>query len=125
MIIDTDVLIWYLRGNEKAVNAIIESLPFSISIVTYMELLRGTKDKQEMRKMIKAFDAIGVNIIPIDEATSRLAAKYVEEHALSNAIGLADALIAATAMTRGLPVFTANDKHYRVIDCLQMKIFRP
>ena len=39
MIFDTDVMIWFLRGNEKAVDLVEKSMPFSISIVTYMELL--------------------------------------------------------------------------------------
>ena len=43
MILDTDVLSWFLRGNEKATEAVIEALPFSISIVIYMELLQGVR----------------------------------------------------------------------------------
>ena len=39
MMIDTDVLIWYMRGNPKA-EIIIEKLNgFFISVVTYMELV--------------------------------------------------------------------------------------
>lgn len=67
MILDTDILIWYLRGNEKAVDAVVDSMPFSISIVTYMELLQGMRNKQEMAKMKKAFKSMDVSIIPISE----------------------------------------------------------
>lgn len=63
MILDTDVLIWFLRGNEKATNAVLESMPFSISVVTYMELLQGMRNKQEMESMKKAFQSMEVNII--------------------------------------------------------------
>ena len=41
MIIDTDVLIWFLRGNHEAIDFIMDATPFSISIVTYMELVQG------------------------------------------------------------------------------------
>mgnify|MGYP002627290594 CR=1 FL=1 len=41
MILDTDVMIWFLRGNEKAIDVVEKSMPFSVSIVTYMELLQG------------------------------------------------------------------------------------
>ena len=41
MIIDTDVMIWFLRGNQKAIDFIMDAMPFSISIVTYMELVQG------------------------------------------------------------------------------------
>ena len=40
MIIDTDVLIWYMKGNEKAYKAIEMADSFFISVVTYMELAK-------------------------------------------------------------------------------------
>ena len=48
MILDTDVMIWFLRGNQRAIDAVMEAMPFSISIVTYMELVRGMRDKREL-----------------------------------------------------------------------------
>jgi len=45
LIIDTDVLIWYLRGNEHAKQIVEAALPFSISVVTYMELVQGMKNR--------------------------------------------------------------------------------
>ena len=35
-----------------------EAMPFSISIVTYMELVRGMRDKRELAKMKKAFAVV-------------------------------------------------------------------
>ena len=70
MIFDTDVLIWFLRGNENAADAVVNSIPFSISIVTYMELLQGMRNKQEMETMKKAFKEMEVNVIPISEGIS-------------------------------------------------------
>ena len=53
MLVDTDVLIWYLRGNERAREAI-ESLPsFSVSVVTYMELVQGMRNQQELSARVK------------------------------------------------------------------------
>ena len=37
MIIDTDVLIWYLRGNKKATGTVVNAVPFAVSIVTCQE----------------------------------------------------------------------------------------
>ena len=48
MIFDTDVLIWFFRGNEKAKKIVRENMPFSISAVSYMELLQGALNKQEL-----------------------------------------------------------------------------
>ena len=49
MIIDIDVLIWYLRGNENAQKTINANIPFKISVINYMELIQGMNDKRELR----------------------------------------------------------------------------
>lgn len=125
MILDTDILIWFLRGNERAAEAVEDSMPFSISIVTYMELLQGMRNKQETAKMKKAFKTMDVSIIPISEGSSLRAAQYVEDYALSDSMELADALIAATCVQRNETLYTANDKHYKAVKDLQLSIFRP
>ena len=125
MILVTDVLIWFFRGNEKAINTVMDSMPFSISIVNYMELVRGMRNKQELAKMKKAFKAMDVQIIPINEDISWRASDYVVAHSLSRSMELADALIASTCVETNNTLFTANDKHYNVIEGLKMKIFRP
>lgn len=124
MIFDTDVLIWYLRGNPKATETVIQSLPFSISIVTYIELLQGMRNKQEMMKMKKAFKQMKIRIIPINERISLRAAEFVEAYGLSNSMEMSDALIAATCIEENEALITGNDKHYKVIRNLQINIFR-
>ena len=54
MIIDTDVLIWYMRGNEKAFEIIENQHNFFISVVTYMELVQGMRNKNELNELRKA-----------------------------------------------------------------------
>ena len=125
MIIDTDVLIWFLRGNQRAVDFIMEAMPFSISVVTYMELVRGMRDKRELEKMKKAFADMRVEIIPLSETISLRASDYVEMYALNHSMEMADALIAGTCMEYSEPLVTANDKHYRVVEGLQIVVFRP
>ena len=41
---------------------------------------------------------------------------------MSHSIQLADALIGATAIAYGLPILTGNDKHYKVLKNVQIKI---
>jgi predicted nucleic acid-binding protein len=50
---------------------------------------------------------------------------YIERHYLSHSLQLADALIASTAITNGLPLLTGNDKHYSIIKEIEVKKFRP
>ena len=125
MILDTDVLIWFLRGNQKAIDYIMEAMPFSISIVTYMELVQGMRDKRELSKMKKAFADMEVEVIPLSESISLRASNYVEMYALSHSMEMADALIAGTCMEQNETLATANDKHYKVVEGLQMTVFRP
>ena len=125
MIVDTDVLIWFLRGNRAATDFILEAMPFSVSIVTYMELVQGMRDKRELAKMKKAFTEMKVKILPLTEDISLRASDYVESYALSHSMEMADALIAGTCMEENDMLVTANDKHYRVVEGLRMMVFRP
>lgn len=104
MIIDTDVLIWYLRGHSKAREVVEAAIPFSVSAVTYMELVQGMKDK-------------------IDREISSRAIFYVQEYHLSHSMMMGDSLIAATAVQEGEPLMTANDKHYRHVPNIDLKKF--
>ena len=125
MVIDTDVLIWYMKGNEKAQRAIENSTNFFISVVTYMELVQGMRNKKELNNFRKALHAWNSEILYISEEISIKAMFFVEQHYLSHSIQLADALIGATAIAYGLPILTANDKHYKILKDIQIKKFRP
>lgn len=125
MIIDTDVMIWFLRGNQRAIDFVMDAMPFSISIVTYMELVQGMRDKRELAKMKKALADMNVEIIPLSEEISLRASDYVETYSLSHSMELADALIAGTCVAENDTLVTANDKHYKVVQALQMTVFRP
>ncbi len=125
MLVDTDVLIWYLRGNEKA-REIIDGLPsFSISVVTYMELVQGMRNKRELTELRRALRDWKATIVYINEEISSKAMFLVERHFLSDSMQLADALIASTALTNGMPILTGNDKHYKVLTQLELNVFRP
>jgi len=63
MVIDTDVLIWYMRGNEKAYQLIENSKNFFISAITYMELVQGLRNKQELTKFRKALNGWNAQIL--------------------------------------------------------------
>ena len=125
MLVDTDVLIWYLKGNENAYQAIENSSNFFISVVTYMELVQGMRNKKELNNLRKALHIWNAKILYISEEISVKAMFYVEQHFLSHSIQLADALIGATAIAYGNPVLTGNDKHYKVLKDLKIKRFRP
>ena len=125
MLVDTDVLIWYMRGNNKAFKIIEELGSFSISVVTYIELVQGMRNKQELTELRKAIRNWNCKIIHISEEISSKAMFYIERHFLSNSLQLADSLIATTAIVNGLTILTGNDKHFKIITDVNIKKFRP
>ena len=54
MLVDTNVLIWYLRGHNKAAR-FLEGLPIlRLSADTYMELVQGCRNRQELERLKKS-----------------------------------------------------------------------
>ena len=125
MLFDTDVLIWALRGSKKAAKEIDNDENRFISAVNYMELMQGARSKRE-QTMIKQFlNELDFTVLPITEAISHRAMIFIEEHALRSGIQLADALVFATACEHSLTLCSANQKHFRSIQSLDSKVFKP
>ena len=125
LLIDTDILIWYMKGNEKAYRLIENNKNFQISVVTYIEIVQGMRNKEELKIFRKFLKSCNAQFIYINEEISTKAMFYVEQYYLSHSIQLADALIAATAVSHGLPITTGNYKHYKIIKEIQINKFRP
>lgn len=125
MLIDTDVIIFYMHGNKNARELITNNQGFKISVVTYMELVQGMRNKHELLALRKALKSWRTTIIYIDHEISSKAMFYVEQHYLSHSIGLADALVAATSVSTGTPLVTGNYKHYKMINDLDATKFNP
>ncbi len=125
MLIDTDVLIWFFRGNRRAAEAVDAADARTISVITYMELLQGVRDKGEM-KTIKSFLAdLRFRLLPLSENIGHRASIYLEEYGLAFAMHMADALIAATAVEHHEILLTGDRKHYKPIKELEKVVFRP
>ncbi len=124
MIVDTDVLIWYSRGYENAIDAIHSLDRFSISVVTYIEVIQGVRNKKELNAFKKALGILNAQVIQIDELISTKAMFYVEQYALSHSMELADSLIGASAVIKQLPLFTGNEKHYKHLPEIKIQEFQ-
>ncbi|HUU37938.1 MAG TPA: type II toxin-antitoxin system VapC family toxin [Candidatus Desulfaltia sp.] len=125
MIVDTDILIWHMRGNPRAKAALEREEGFSLSVVTYAELLQGMRNKEELRLLRKMFRSWNARILYISEEISAKAVFYVERHFLAGSLTFSDALIVSTAIVHGETLLTANDRHYRMIKEVDLKVFRP
>ena len=125
MIFDTDVLIWFLRGNQAAASLLDSQAERAVSIVSVMELHQGARSREESRAIRRFLQDNNFRVIPINESISHLAATLVEDHAMKDGLRVADALIAATARESGIILATGNIRHMRSISALDLKAFRP
>ncbi len=121
VLVDSDVLIWFLRGNTNAATALAALDDWSISAVTYMEVAQGCRNKAELRVMQQTLrGALGVDVLPLSQTVSDSACTLVEQYALSHSLYMADAMIAATALHHQLPLLTGNAKHFLVVKGLTL-----
>lgn len=125
MLVATDVLIWCFRGKAKAAQTIESAEAPAISAVTYMELVQGVRNKQELWSIRSFLADLHIPTLPLTENSGHRATIYLEEHALGAGLTMADALIAATAMEHTLPLCTENAKHFKCIGDLEVQAFKP
>ena len=125
-LIDTDTIIFALRGDKNVLAKFEENknLPISISMITYAELIFGAKRSQnEQKNMIKvnhirdiyAIEDLNEGVI---EVFADVKAKMFEK---GIRIEDMDLLIAATAIYNELTLVTNNTKHFENIPNLKLE----
>jgi hypothetical protein len=114
LLIDTDIVIDYL--NTGLLRTIFEDRGFEVyySVVTKKELLSKPGLKETERQAI-LFTLRRHRIIPLDD---RITGTYSDLRRRYPSLEKEDALIAATALVKKLPLVTRNVKHYKTIQGL-------
>ncbi len=125
MLFDTDILIWIQRGNHRAAALVEREEERCISVLTYMELLQGAREKRQHEHILDFLSEYGFRILPLSENIGHRAAIYIEEYSLSHGLRAGDAIMAATASDNNLNLCTSNAKHYRPIKELKLRVFKP
>ncbi|MCI0552840.1 MAG: type II toxin-antitoxin system VapC family toxin [Anaerolineae bacterium] len=117
---DTNILIEFYKGNSEIVQELqkVGLSNLSISTITAGELYFGSRDKRELEQIKKNLALL--NQIPIDADISERFLTLLEEYALSHRLSVPDALIAATAISQNIPLYTLNLKDFRFISNLQI-----
>lgn len=123
MLIDTDILIFSFRGNAKAIYLIDSLNEKFISIVTYMEILQGMRNKHELNKFIKYLDKYHFQVLPLNEEIGKNTLSLIQEYTLSHHMQMADALIASTAIFYDKTLISVNARHYQFIPNLSFQKF--
>ena len=124
MIIDTDVLIWHLRGNQNAQKIIAANIPFRISVISYLELIQGVSNKKDLRLLQKQILNWAAEILQINEKISTRAMFLVENFYLNHSMEYGDAIITTTAIENNDILLTGNDRHYNFIPDLKIIKFK-
>lgn len=123
MLVDTDVLIWHLRGYPQATQKLDSFSALTISAVTYMELLQGLRSKAEMNALQKSLAMRHTQRLPLTPSITERAMALMEGIVLSDGLQMGDALIAATSLEHQLPLLTGNVKHFSAIANLRVERF--
>lgn len=121
VVVDTDILIDSGRGITEAVaclEQIEQQSKLAISIVTQMELIVGCQNKTELRSLEKFL--VRFQVVKLTEQASDIAVDLLHTYRLSHGILIADALIAATAISAGVPFVSKNQRDYRFIAGLRL-----
>lgn len=125
-LIDTDILIYSLKGNEVVLENFKKKRndPKSMSVITYGELIHGAKKSKyeekniaNVRRLAEIFPII--NITPaIMETFGEIKAKLEKSGKIIDDM---DLLIASTALTHNLIIITNNTSHFERIEGLEIE----
>jgi predicted nucleic acid-binding protein len=122
ILVDTDIIIKIYRGDKEKYN-LIASLQdvLAISLITALELMTGAKNKRkqaEVSKTIKAY-----SFFDLTPSIGLKALTLIKKYGSKHTIGIADTLIAATAIENNIPLYTDNVADYDFIK--EQKLYIP
>ena len=129
ILLDTSICIDLLRGtSENAFHRLLDNDPSEVAIpaVVAAELLFGAR-KSGSAKALKAARAFigSIGVIPFDgQAAEHYGTIRHELQAAGQAIGPNDTLIAATALSQGATLATANENEFRRVAGLRVENWR-
>ena len=118
ILLDTDVLVDFFRGYDKAV-AFVKNYNARIilSSIVVAELFAGVKGEAE-QTALENFVSL-FRVIPIDTEIGKIGGLYKRDYGKSHGVGLADAILAATAEAENSELKTLNTKHYPMLKGLK------
>ncbi len=114
LLLDTDVLIDYLRGRAEAITYVEgQTVPLLISAVSVAELYAGGRDgseRQALDTFITAFE-----IVAVSRDIAVKGGLFRRDYDRSHGTGLADAVIAATCEVRQAELVSSNKRHFPML----------
>ena len=118
ILVDTDVLIDFLRGYGPAVSFVGDhSDRIVLPAIVVAELYAGVKGDAEQTVLENLLSLL--RVVPISDEIARLGGLYRRDYGRSHGTGLSDALVAATAFLEGAELKTLNVKHYPMFEGIE------
>ena len=117
ILLDTDVVVDFLRGYDKAVTYLkSHSSEIVLSCIVVAELYAGVRDDEQ--KKLDEFVSL-FSVFPITAEIAKAGGLLKRDYYRSHGVGLADALMAATAVAQNAEIKTLNTKHYPMLKGLK------
>ena len=117
---DTDIFIEAFKNNTLA-TGLLRRIGFqniALSAITLMELYFGALNKRELVKIKSRLQKL--EIINLDQKITKTAINMIERYAKSHGLHIPDALIAATAICRGMQLLTYNVKDFKFVEGIRL-----
>ena len=120
-LVDTDELIDFLRGYAAGVAFVNESADrIVLSAISVAELYAGVRGGEEHPGRRALSNFLGqFRVIPISTDIAAVGGLYRRAYGRSHGVGLADAMIAATAVSSEAELKTLNVKRFPMFDGLE------
>ena len=122
VLLDTDILSEVLKGMNPQVlskaNTYLQAFGcYTISVITVMEIVRGWHRLQREDRVQRFLSVLPTTeVLQVETHTAELAGRmYADLQRTGQLIGVADSIIAATALQDGLTLVTGNQQHYQRI----------
>ena len=121
ILLDTDVLIDFLRGHDKAVSFVNANLDrIILSSIVVAELYAGARGGKGDAEQVVLENFLSLfRVVPISGDVAKLGGLYKRDYGRSHGVGLADAIVAATATLEGAELKTLNAKHYPMLQDIE------
>ena len=118
ILLDTDILVDFFRSHGKAVAFVnAHSARIILSPIVVAELYAGVKGDAE-QAALENFVSL-FRVLPVNAKIAKAGGLYKHDYGKSHGVGVADAILAATAEAENAELKTLNTKHYPMLKDLR------
>lgn len=119
ILVDTDVMIHFLRGYSKAKKFIKDNFgKIILSSITVAELYSGVREGEERQNLDEFIELL--QVIPVTGDIAKIGGIFRRDYRKTHGVGLADALIAATSTIEKAGLRTFNLKHFPMLNDVKL-----